>query len=185
MRRGIGFVPGDVVENFEAQSLQGEADAENVVVGARNPKRAVGFEQALALAQPAQIEGVNLLESLGFVPIAFVNGNHLPILAGDSARREKIGRIGKNQVESLAFSAMQQFERIALIQAQPAFGVVPERFGIMGRDNAFEFGREIGKRLEERDVKAQFGMVLGLRQDDLIVSGSRAADQVWGQTKAR
>ena len=43
VRRRISFVPRDVVENFKTQRLQGETDAENVVIGARNPKRAVGF----------------------------------------------------------------------------------------------------------------------------------------------
>ena len=50
MRRRIGFVPRDVVEDFETQSLQREADAEDVVIGARNPDRAIGLQEPVTLA---------------------------------------------------------------------------------------------------------------------------------------
>ena len=46
---------------------------------------------------------------------------------------------------------MQKLERIALIKAQSARGVVPVRFGIVRGDGGFDFGREIGIRLEKRD----------------------------------
>ena len=69
----------------------------------------------MTFAQPVEIERVNLLESRGFVPFAFVNRNHAPALASDAAARQKIRWIGENQIEGFAAGAMQKFERIALI----------------------------------------------------------------------
>ena len=78
-------MPRDVVENFVTQSLQREADAKNVVIGARNPDRAVGFEKSVTFAQPIQIKSVDLLEGRGFVPLAFIDRNHAPTLASHAA----------------------------------------------------------------------------------------------------
>ncbi len=121
MRRRVGFVPRDVVEDFKTEGLQRETDRINVVRSARNPQRAVGLEQAMALRQPLRVEFVNLRGSRAFVPVAFVNGDHVPVLASDAARRQKIRRIGKNQIERFAFRAFKKFERVALIQTNAAF----------------------------------------------------------------
>src|SRR3981189_594597 len=45
---GIGFNPGDVVEELEAELLHGEADGVDDMSGAGDPEGAVGFEDALA-----------------------------------------------------------------------------------------------------------------------------------------
>ena len=140
MRRRIGFVPRDVVENFKSQRLQREADAEYIVVGARNPDRAIGLEQAMTFAQPVQVKGVNLLEGRGFVPLAFVDRNHAPALASHAAARQKIRRIGEDEIEGCGFGAVQKREGIALIQTQTAPRIEPVRFGIGLRNSGFNFG---------------------------------------------
>ncbi len=166
MRRRVGFVPGDVVEDFEAEGLQRESAAKNVVARARNPERAVGFEEAVTLPQPLQVEGVDLLEGRGFVPVAFIDAHHLPVLTRHAAVGEEIRRVGEDEVESLGFGAAQQFERVALIESQAAIWVVKARFGrgIVGKTGA-QFGREVGKRLENLDFQAEFGMENGVGQD--------------------
>ena len=139
----------------------------------------------MTFAQPVEIKRVNLLESRGFVPFAFVHRNHAPALASDAAARQKVGRIGENQIEGFGFGAVQKFERIALIQTQATFRIEPKRFGSLRRNGGANFGREVGIRLEKRDGEAQIGMLLSLRQYDQIVSGSSVADQVFNFTQRR
>ena len=74
--RWIGFDPGDVVQQFEAELLHGEADGMDHVAGAADPDGAVGFQHALAGGEPGAIEfmvGVGTRET---VPLAFVDGDH-------------------------------------------------------------------------------------------------------------
>ena len=56
--RRIGFLPGDVVEDLEAELLHGEADGMDDVAGAADPDGAVGFEDALAGGEPGAVEVV-------------------------------------------------------------------------------------------------------------------------------
>ena len=99
VRRRVGLVPRDVVEDFETQGLQCETDRIDVVRSARNPDGSVGLEQTTALAQPLRVELVDLRGRDAFIPVAFVNGNHLPVLAGDATARQKIWWVGEYQIE--------------------------------------------------------------------------------------
>ena len=56
--RRIGFDPGDVVEELEAELLHGEADGMDDVAGAADPDGAVGFQDALAGGEPRAVEVV-------------------------------------------------------------------------------------------------------------------------------
>ncbi len=56
IRRRVGFHPGDVVEELEAELLHGEADGMNYVTGAADPDGSIGFEDALAGREPGAIE---------------------------------------------------------------------------------------------------------------------------------
>ena len=52
IRHRVGLAPDHVVEDPESQLLQDRADAEDVVVGADHPERAVLAQQPAALGQP-------------------------------------------------------------------------------------------------------------------------------------
>src|SRR5579859_7268243 len=58
VRGWIRLFPGDVVQNFEPELLQGVADAENDVVRPGHPNRAVRLEHALTASQPFGVEFV-------------------------------------------------------------------------------------------------------------------------------
>ena len=74
--RRVGFDPGNVVEEFEAELLHGEADGMDDVGGTADPDGAVGLENALAGSEPGAIEFVIDFGGFGFVPSAFVNADH-------------------------------------------------------------------------------------------------------------
>jgi len=154
MRRRIGFVPRDVVENFEAERLQSKANRINVVRGARNPNCAVGFEQARTFLEPLRVEFVNLCGRRAFIPVALIHRNHLPVLAGDSATRKKIGRVSEDQIERFGLGAFEKFKRIAMIQTNTALMI--DGFGSRaGFGSAFLGGGQIGIRLENRKRQSQ------------------------------
>ena len=91
--------PGDVVEELEAELLHGEADAVDDVGGAGDPDGAVGFEEALAGGEPGGVEGMVGVGALGFVPGAFVDGDHFSGVAGNAAVGEEVGRVGEDEVD--------------------------------------------------------------------------------------
>lgn len=54
--RWIGLLPGDYVEDFVAKLGEVVGDAENVVVGAAYPNRAVVFQHAPSRREPLAVE---------------------------------------------------------------------------------------------------------------------------------
>src|SRR5690554_1338466 len=83
--RRIYLEPRDIIENFKVQRLHRKADAIDDVVGAADPDRAVGFEQALAGGEPAKVEFVVGLNALRAVPSAFIDRDHPPRFTGLAA----------------------------------------------------------------------------------------------------
>ena len=69
IRHRIGLAPDDVVENPEAEILQDGADAEDVVIGADDPQRAIGLERAAAFGEPGARERVVVGEARELVPV--------------------------------------------------------------------------------------------------------------------
>ena len=61
--RRIGFDPGDVVEELEAELLHGEADGVDDVAGSADPDGAVGLEDAPAGGEPGAVEFMNFVKS--------------------------------------------------------------------------------------------------------------------------
>src|SRR5579863_4890467 len=59
--RWIGFDPGNVVQELEAELLHGEADGMDHVAGAADPDGAIGLEDALAGGEPSAIEFMNFV----------------------------------------------------------------------------------------------------------------------------
>ena len=58
VRHRVGLAPHDVVQQPEAQVLQRRADAEDVVVAADHPQRALGLQHAARRGQPGAGEGI-------------------------------------------------------------------------------------------------------------------------------
>ena len=69
IRHRVGLPPDDVVEDPEAEVLEHGADAEDVVVGADDPKRAVRLEHPATGEQPGAGEIVIGGEAREFVPV--------------------------------------------------------------------------------------------------------------------
>src|SRR5580704_18561173 len=94
------------------------------VRSAGNPDGAVGFEDALAGGEPGGVEFVIGGWALGFVPIAFMDGDHFAGVAGDAAVGEEIGRVGEDEVDGGFGDGGKDFEAVALVEAEVVFFVV-------------------------------------------------------------
>jgi len=127
--RRVGLDPGNVVEEFEAELLHGEADGVDDVGGAGDPEGAVGFEDALAGGEPGAVEVVIGVRAAGFVPIAFVDGDHFAGMASDAAVGEEIGRVGEDKVDGGLGEEGEEFEGIALVKADVVLFVVEDGGG--------------------------------------------------------
>ena len=101
IRHRIGLAPDDVVQHPEAEILQDRADAEDVVVAADDPERAVGLQHAAAGGQPGAGEGVIFGEGRELVPVV-VDGIDEAVVgpAQIAAELEIIGRIGEDQIDA-------------------------------------------------------------------------------------
>ncbi len=60
----------------------------------------------------------------GFVPIAFVDGNHFAGVTGDAAVGEEVGRVGEDEVDGRWGDGGEEVEAIALVKAEMVLGVV-------------------------------------------------------------
>lgn len=126
--RRIGLNPGNVVEEFEAEPLHGEADGVDDVGRAGDPDGAVGLEDALAGGEPGGIESMIGIRAAGFVPVAFVDGDHFAGVAGDAAVGEEVGWVGEDEVDGGFGDLREDFEAVALVDAEVVFGVVESAF---------------------------------------------------------
>ena len=120
----IGLDPGNVVQELEAELLHGEADAVDDVGGAGDPDGAIWFEDALRGGEPGTIEEVVFISAAGFVPIAFVDGDHFSGMAGDATVGEEVRRVGEDEVDGIFRDLGEDFEAVALVEADVVFGVV-------------------------------------------------------------
>ena len=78
------------------------------VTRAGDPDGPVGFKEPLAFAEPLESEIVVAPEAARAVPLAFVDRDHLAGVAGNTAVREEIRRVGEDHVETLAGEKRQQ-----------------------------------------------------------------------------
>src|SRR5579859_8156914 len=62
----------------------------------------------------------------GFVPIAFVDGDHFAGVAGDAAVGEEVGRVGEDEVDGIWGKGGEDFQAIALVEAEVVGGVVED-----------------------------------------------------------
>jgi hypothetical protein len=62
--------------------------------------------------------------ALEFVPGAFIDADHASGMASDAAVGEEIGRVGEDEVDGGFGNGGEDFEAIALVEADVVFGVV-------------------------------------------------------------
>src|SRR5512138_4036372 len=98
VRRGVRLVPGDGVEEVEAELLHREADREDDVLRAGDPEGAGGLEHPADGGEPARLERVVLRDPARGVPAALVHARALPALAGGAAVREHVRGVREGHV---------------------------------------------------------------------------------------
>ena len=64
------------------------------------------------------------ISATGFVPIAFVDGDHFSGVAGDAAVGEEVRRVGEDEVDGGFGNFFEEFEAVAVVEADVVFGVV-------------------------------------------------------------
>ena len=62
--------------------------------------------------------------ALGDVPGAFVDGDHFAGVAGNAAVGEEVGRVGEDEVDGILRNGGEDFEAVALVDAEVVFFVV-------------------------------------------------------------
>ena len=127
--RRIWFHPGDVVQELEFELLHGEAYGVNHVARSGDPDGSVWFQDALAGGEPGAIEFVIDVGAARAIPFAFVHADHLAGVAGDAVVREKIGRVGEDQVHDAFAEAREDVETIALEDTDVMFLIAEDGFG--------------------------------------------------------
>ena len=172
--RRIGLDPGDVVEELEAELLHGEADGMDDVGGAGDPEGAIGFEEALAGGEPGAVEVVVGIGAAGFVPIAFVDGDHFAGVAGDAAVGEEVGRVGEDEVDGGGGKEREEGEAVGLVDAEVVLGVVEGERGFKGveRGGGGERCRESGHDKNGSKPRAQTEVCATLIDRDRRSSGN-------------
>src|SRR5260370_18227199 len=77
--------------------------------------------------------------TFGYVPGPFVDGDHFAGVAGDSAVGEEVGRVGEDKVDGIFRNGREDFQAVALVDAEVVFGVVEggrwESRGRFGHDD--------------------------------------------------
>ena len=68
----------------------------------------------------------------GFVPIAFIDGDHFAGVAGDAAVGEEVGRVGEDEVDAGFGDGGEDVEAIALEDFDVVLGVVEDGGGERG-----------------------------------------------------
>ena len=97
----VHFAPDDIVQDPEALILQNRPNAEDIMIAANHPKRAVGLEDAACLGQPGATKRVIGGKAIKLVPI-IIDGIHTPAFGTEkiTAELKIIGRIGKDHVDA-------------------------------------------------------------------------------------
>ena len=114
IRHRIGLAPDDVVQDPEAEILQGGADPKDVVIAADHEQRAIGLQHPAAFAEPGARETIIGLEALELVP-GIVHGIDEAVVGAREVARELqvVGGIGKNEVDRMLRQARELRDAIA------------------------------------------------------------------------
>ena len=79
--------------------------------------------------EPSAIELVVGVGAFGFVPIAFVDGDHFAGVAGDAAVGEEVRRVGEDEVDGGFGDLREDVQAIALVDAEVVLFVVESGSG--------------------------------------------------------
>ena len=115
VRHRVGLAPDDVVEDPEVRVLQQRADAEDVVIAADHPDRAVVLEDAARLGQPVAGEVVVDGEAVELVPVVVDRID--PAAFGPeqvAAQLQIVGRVGEDHVDRLVGQPRHLGDAVAL-----------------------------------------------------------------------
>lgn len=112
--RGVWFEPSDVVEHVEAARLERITALVDRVIGAGNPDRAVGLQQAARFFNPGAMKIHIVGDAARFVPAALVNWHALAAVNGKASIGEKVWRIGEHHVERLGRHGAHHVEGVSL-----------------------------------------------------------------------
>ncbi len=88
-----------------------------------------GIKTSQGSGEPGAVEIVVGVGAAGFIPIAFVEGNHFAGVAGDAAVGEEVGRVGEDEVDGRCGDGGEDFEAVALVEAEVVLGVVEDGGG--------------------------------------------------------
>ena len=115
VRHRVGLAPDDVVEDPEAEILHRGADAEDVVVGADHPDRAVRLQHPASRQQPGAGKGVVGCEAVELVPVV-VDRVDLGLVGAEQFAVELkiVGRVGEDDVDRLVRQTFERRHAIAL-----------------------------------------------------------------------
>jgi len=94
-------------------------------------------------------------------------------VAGDAAVREEVGRVGEDEVHGIFRDFFQDFEVVALINADVMFGVVED-----GSGKRIEDGFGHGAKREERSLDSGRKKVAASARDDDASSRRQIVDQL-------
>ncbi|MNQ96361.1 hypothetical protein D3C85_1119620 [compost metagenome] len=114
VRHRVGLAPDDVVQHPEAQVLHRRAQAEDVVIAADDPERALVLQHPAAFGQPGAGEGVIGGEAVELVPVV-VDRIDLGVVRPQqvAAQLQVIGRVGEDHVHRLVRQALQHLDAVA------------------------------------------------------------------------
>ena len=118
---GVRLAPDDVVQDPEPLVLHAGADAEDVVIAADHPERAVVLEDSSRLVEPGAGEAVIGGVALELVPV-IVDRVHAAPLGPEqlAAELEVVGRIGEDHVDRLV--GQPRHRRDAVVHQDPVEG---------------------------------------------------------------
>ena len=122
VRHRVGLAPHDVVQQPEAQVLQRRADAEDVVVAADHPQRALGLQHAARRGQPGAGEGIvarktcpERIRGIGELVPVVVDGIDAAVVGPQklAAQLQIVGRVGEHHVDRAFGQAEHQLDAVA------------------------------------------------------------------------
>jgi hypothetical protein len=122
VRHRVGLAPDHVVQDPEAEVLHRHSEAEDVVVGANHPDRAVLAQHAAAFDQPFAREGIVGREIGELVPLV-VDAIHQAVIRPPQRALELqvVGRVGEDRMHRGRRQPLQRGDAVAhqhLVQRQ-------------------------------------------------------------------
>ena len=141
----VRLAPDDVVEDPEAHVLKHRAQAENVVIAADHPDRAIGLEQAIGLAQPFAGEAVVDGEAVELVPGIGHGVDMAAIGTREVATQlQVVGRIGEDHVDRGRGKRTHHLDAVALQDLVDGQAVYGGKIMDGGQDRRARLDRRLG-----------------------------------------